>query len=238
MNVYTKKCNEIINAGNLNTSKLKSSSISKISSIGNNAFSLLAGPNFSCGNNVTDACKNCYAMKNRHHFPNVQKVLASNWVAMKKFNRYNAHRQAVNSILQIIPKNAKIFRIHESGEMFSQWYLNIWTKVIRSRRDVKFWAYTRNFHLNYQYILRQPNFNLLASTDKYNIKEAEKFIKRYISGSIKKAYGPVENEHEVDKDTFVCPATNGRLNGDGACERCMLCVVKNRTNKNVAFIKH
>src|SRR5574337_56785 len=112
-NKYTNKALKIIN--NINApSHLTASSPSKISLKENSAFSMLAGPEFGCPS-ATPACENCYAMKRRHIFPNVQNALAKNWLLIKALHKKRNTKKAVKELLNIIPKNAKIFRIHESS---------------------------------------------------------------------------------------------------------------------------
>ena len=149
METYIKKVSQIIDAMENKYYIISASSISKISNHACNSFSMVAGPKYGCPG-ATKACNDCYATKNRHHFPCVQKKLAKNWVSVK---------------------------IHESSDFFNQWYVDRWTEVIRQRPDVMFWAYTRSFHLNFQNLVRHPNFALWASTDEFNQNDARKFIK-------------------------------------------------------------
>jgi hypothetical protein len=216
---------------------IKASSASKISTRKNNCFSMLAGPSFGCPG-ATQACLNCYAMKGNHNWPNVKISLANNWLLIKNMERNRANKKIVNQLVDIIPKDAKMFRIHESSDFYSQWYLDAWTNVVKRRKDVLFWAYTRSFNLNFQKIIRQKNFTLFASCDKYNKDIVKKFISRYKNSKIKIAYGPVEKEEKIPHNSFICPATSGKLNIAGACEKCKLCVSKYNTNKNVVFIRH
>src|SRR6266404_2799296 len=127
MNNYTKKALKIINNINI-PDHLTASSPSKISLKENSAFSMLAGPEFGCPS-ATLACKDCYAMKKRHLFSNVQTALARNWALIKKLNKNKNTKRASEELLNIIPKSAKIFRIHESSDFFSQWYVDTWAEV-------------------------------------------------------------------------------------------------------------
>lgn len=236
MNTYTKNVTKIMKKVGV-PYNLTASGPSKIAKSKNNSFSMLAGPKYGCPG-ATPACKDCYAMKGRHQMAVVQTALGKNWRLMRNMEHNRAHKKALRMLLNIIPKNAKIFRIHESSDFYNQWYVNIWTAVIRSRPDVKFWAYTRSFHLNYQKMVRLPNFALWASTDSYNKVEATDFVKRYKRSNVKHAYGPWEHDRELPEGSFVCPVTTKKLALDGACEKCMLCVDKHRVKKNVVFLAH
>lgn len=150
----------------------------------------------------------------------------------------NDSTSAISSLLTMIPENADIFRIHESSDFFSQWYVDVWAKVIKERRNTYFWAYTRSFDFNYSALTRNKNFALWASTDNYNINEAKQFVRRYRKSGTKHALGPWDRNIKIPDSSFICPATNHKLDMNGACEKCMLCVVKKRTHKNVVFLNH
>lgn len=217
--------------------KLTASSPSKISLRGNNSFSMLAGPKFGCPG-ATEACKGCYAMKGHHFYPGVQAALAKNWLLVKQMSRHKSTNKAVSKFVDIIPAGAKVFRIHESSDFISNWYVDVWDKVIKSRPDVKFWAYTRSFNLDYSKILTNSNFTLWASTDDYNGKEANKFVRKYHKNGVKFAYGPWDHNKPTPASAVICPVTSKKLNVEGACEKCKLCIERNKTKKNIVFLKH
>lgn len=232
---YAKSVTSVLNVIDNNQS-LKLSHPSKISTRRDTAFSLPAGPEFSCPG-ATDACKDCYAKKGRHVFKTVHGAFAQNWKTIKSYEARNNIYGLAHYLADSIPNNREIFRIHESGDFHSQFMVNVWTEVVRMRRELLFWAYTRSFHLDYSKLVRQPNFRLWASCDRYNEKEARKFSKRYKKSNVKLAYGPWKHNEQTPSNSFVCPATNGKLNVTGACEKCMLCVT-DRVKKNVVFLAH
>lgn len=209
----------------------------KISLKDNCAFSVPAGPKFACPG-ATKACDGCYAQKARHLWGPVQKALAKNWHLLKSFEKKNDVDAAAQAILSKLSKEPGVFRLYESGDFHSQWVIDVWAKIVSSRKDINFWAYTRSFHLNFTKLTRNQNFSLWASTDKYNIKEAKKFVRRFRKSGVKHAYGPWEHDDTVPNNSFVCPVTNGKLKLNGACEKCKLCVNKKAVSKNVVFLKH
>jgi len=231
---YAKSVKSILNVLDNTPSSLTFSKPSKISKKKDSAFSLPAGPEFSCPG-ATDACKDCYAKKGRHVFKNVHGAFARNWELVKSYEAKNNVYGLAHFLADSIPHNREIFRIHESGDFHSQFMVDVWTEVVRMRRDIYFWAYTRSFDFNYSKLVRQPNMRLWASTDQYNNARAKKFAKRYKKVSL--AYGPWEHDKEIPENSFVCPVTSGKLNVNGACEECMLCVV-HKTKKNVVFLAH
>ena len=236
MYTYTKNVLKTIN--NVTApNHFKASSPSKISVKKDNSFSMLAGPQFSCPK-ATTACEDCYAMKGRHHMPNVQLAMIKNWLLIKEFSRTRQTTRAVQELLKIIPKKARMFRIHESGDFFNNWYVKVWAEVIKQRSDVLFFTYTRSFHLNFAPLTKLKNFTLWASSDQYNLKEAKKFVRRYRKSGTKHAYGPYPHRKRIPRNSTKCPSTTKKISVEGACEKCMLCVVKKRINKNMVFLEH
>jgi hypothetical protein len=214
-----------------------SSSPAKISLKENSAFSLPAGKLFSCVGE-TKACAGCYARKGRFLFDQVERAYAKNWLFLKALLKSKTNKKLVNELLKVVPDKAKIYRIHASGDFVNQRYVNAWAEVIKQRPHTLFWFYTRSFKFNYSKLTRLPNLTMWASTDQYNIKEARKFVRRHRKSGAKHAYGPWEHNKPPPKNSFLCPATTKKLELNGACEKCMLCVVKKRVKKNVVFLKH
>ena len=198
------------------------------------AFSLPAGPDFTCPG-ATEACVDCYAQKGRHHFSSVQKSFIRNWTTLSFFSRNNDYLGAAEKLLELIPINASIFRIHESGDFENQFAIDVWEEVIRARPNTKFWFYTRSFKLDFSKILSLPNVTAWASTDSFNAEEARAFAEQ---NKIRQAFGPVFDPDSKIENSFICPVTSGKLAVDAACEKCKLCVDKNKTTKNVVFLAH
>lgn len=233
---YAKSVNSVLKVLDTTPSHLTLSTPSKISKKKNSAFSLPAGPEFSCPG-ATDACKDCYAKKGRHVFKSVHGAFARNWEIVRAYEAKKNVYGLAHFLADSIPDNREIFRIHESGDFHSQFMVDVWTEVVRMRRDISFWTYTRSFDFNYSKLVRQPNIRLWASTDEYNSKEARQFTKKYKRSNVRQAYGPWGHDKDIPDNSFVCPVTNGKLKLDGACEECMLCVTS-KTNKNVVFLAH
>jgi hypothetical protein len=213
------------------------SSPGKISLKSNCAFNLPAGPEFSCPV-ATEACEKCYARKGHHVFVSVQSVMAKNWVLMNELERLGDKDRAVNLLLDKIKPSTEIFRIHESGDFHSQFSINMWSDLVRKRKQTLFWAYTRSFDFDYSKLVRHKNFVLWASTDDFNEKQANAFVKRYSKSNVKHAYGPYNHDKELPEKSFTCPVTNHKMEMDGACARCKLCIIKGRAPKHVVFLAH
>ncbi|KKM03446.1 hypothetical protein LCGC14_1774330 [marine sediment metagenome] len=209
----------------------------KISKKDNCAFSLPAGLEFSCPG-ATEACKKCYAQKSRHLWSPVQKAFARNWKLIRHFERHGKDKEAALHLIHLIPKNIGNFRIFESGDFVSPWVVGLWANVVKQRQDVNFWAYTRSFDLDFTPLTRNKNFTLWASTDDFNIQKAKQFVRRFKKSGTKHAYGPWPHDRDIPKNSVICPTTSGRLKMQGACEKCKLCIIKKRINKNIVFLAH
>jgi hypothetical protein len=231
---YRKKALQIVDQVDTVGFGFQNSAPMKIAGSKKLAFSLPAGPDFTCPG-ATEACKDCYAQKGRHIFENVQKVMVKNWITLSYFAARNDIAGAADHLLDIIAHNDPIFRIHESGDFDSQFAVEVWTQVARARPNTKFWFYTRSFHLDFKNLLALSNVSGWASTDPFNTIAAKVFADKY---KIKQAFGPWEHKAELPANSFVCPVTNGKLELNAACEKCKLCVMKDRTSKNVVFLGH
>lgn len=231
---YRKKVLQIVDQIDTVGFGFQASAPMKIAGTKRLAFSLPAGPDFTCPG-ATEACKNCYAQKGRHIFSNVQKALVKNWITLSFYARNNDISGATDLLLDVVPADAPLFRIHESGDFDSQFAINTWTEVARQRSSTRFWFYTRSFSLDFRNLLSLPNVTGWTSTDPFNTTEAKDFATKH---NIKQAYGPWDHKAALPVNSFVCPVTNGKLGLDAACSRCNLCVVKDRTSKNVVFLGH
>ena len=61
--------------------------------------------------------------------------------------------------------NVTMLRIHESGDFYSQTYLDAWVAIVASCPNVKFLAYTKSFHLDWTAAQALPNWSILWSVD-------------------------------------------------------------------------
>ncbi len=198
------------------------------------AWSLPAGPDFTCPG-ATPACKDCYAQKGRHIFSNVQNAFIRNWLTLDRYKQAKDRLGAASALLHLIPSDAPLFRIHESGDFENQFAVDVWTEITKARPSTSFWFYTRSFKLNFEKLVALPNVEAWASTDNYNKAKADAFAIKY---KVKQAYGPWAHDAALPANSFVCPVTSGKLGVDKACSNCKLCVVKGRTAKNVVFLGH
>lgn len=169
----------------------------------------------SCPNSKSCA-KNCYALKaEKGRFGKVVRPSRE-----RNFRLAKENLQLLKTLILKHLKKGDIVRIHESGDMFSQGYLDMWTEVIKERPDVIFYTYTKTEEmLNWSAIKRLPNFNLVSSM---------------IGGRIN--FGPEDEIRILAKDmgAFVCPCRKGNKVRCGVdCKECMT-----PGHSNVVFIQH
>lgn len=212
------------------------SSPTKISSKSNRAFSIPAGPDFSCPG-ATTACEGCYAQHGRHFFSNVQRAFARNWKLLKKFEAAKDEVGCAQELSRHMPKDG-LFRIHESGDFHSQFAVNVWAMVVAANPNVDFYAYTRTFDIAFEPLLENSNFVLWASTDEFNHAAATVFVKEYEHYNVRHAYGPWDHAKAIPDNSVVCPATSGKIEVLNACTKCKMCVIPNRISKNILFLAH
>jgi hypothetical protein len=101
----------------------------------------------------------CYsAMTER--YPSVRKRLWANYEAVR-----GKKPGEVEALLQgILPKKAKLIRIHSAGDFFSQDYFDGWVEFARNNEQIRFWAFTKSLPF---WVTRlgsiPPNLELQAS---------------------------------------------------------------------------
>ena len=119
--------------------------------------------------------------------------------------------------LFITKSKRKIIRMHESGDYYSQDYLNKWINIAENLPEVIFYAYTKSYMFDFS--KRPGNFVVRLSIDKTSTQEALDKTKLFD--------GIAET---IDKDAtstmFVCP---------GSCKTCNYCLAP---GLDVAFHLH
>lgn len=115
----------------------------------------------------TEFCeKYCYALKAERLYPQV-------YPARKHNLKLSQSDNFVSLMIETIAKNQhkiNAVRIHESGDFYNQAYLNAWFMIASEFPSVKFYAYTKSFHL--QFSNKPSNFVLIASFDQTTTDKA------------------------------------------------------------------
>lgn len=156
-------------------------------------------------------CKGCYAAREEHRWPSV---------ANARQQRYEAtlqpmFRSTIKSELLKLRTLPKHFRIHSSGEFYSQQYVNDWHSIASSFPQVTFYAYTKR--------LRDFDFTKLQSLPNVVIIDSFHF------GGLN--YGPIER---APTNAFICPEVRNQLTCGVDCTWCQ---TKGKADKHGVFFK-
>lgn len=108
----------------------------------------------------TEFCAvSCYALKAERLYKAVLPARQSNFEASRLPTFAADMVERVNGVKHKI----KRIRVHESGDFYNQAYLDAWYIVARAFPGIRFYAYTKSFHLNFSAC--PDNFWLIASFD-------------------------------------------------------------------------
>lgn len=164
----------------------------------------------------TELCsKYCYAKHGNYGFSNVKNKLQYNFKMSKKRNFMDTVKAEIH--LMAI-KGIKYFRLHSSGDFYSQRYLNVWKEIAVCFPKIKFLAYTRSYMLDFSNLPK--NFSVFYSTDKSTKKYNGK-LNKIATVYYKKDFPVIDRKKE-----HVCKSK---------CKDCKLCW---NTKKNIVFRMH
>jgi len=115
------------------------------------SFDLLSGHSCPCANECYSKVVNgkvvdgkntkfrCYSASQEAVYKNVFNLRNNNLQAFRK----QSSSQMTNLILQEMPKNAKVIRIHSSGDFFSKAYLRACINAAKTKPEIIFYFYTK-----------------------------------------------------------------------------------------------
>lgn len=156
-------------------------------------------------------CPGCYAEREQNRFPVILKA---------RLERYEASLlpsfvETVNKEISRTKKPFQFFRIHASGEFYSQEYINKWVQIAKANPTKIFYAYTKR--------LKDFDFSALKSLQNTVI------IDSLHHGTLN--YG---KQDQAPEQAFVCPYHIGAICG----QTCTYCMTKQAETTGVYFIKH
>lgn len=156
-------------------------------------------------------CPRCYAIAEQIRYPSALKVRQFRWIASARSNFCDK----IHYELAQLKERPKYFRIHASGEFYSQDYINSWVKIAEANPFIIFYSYTKRLrHFDFSKFKALKNTVLIDSLhfDKLN-------------------YG---SEDEAPKNAPICPVSK-----DIRCGiECTYCMTKVAEEKGIWFIKH
>jgi len=172
-------------------------------------------------------CYNCYALKGRYMFNNVQDALE------RRFNAWSSNREKwVDAMIYIMHNkkhivDAQVFRWFDSGDIQGKDMLNDMNTVAWASPNIRFWLPTKEYKL----------------VKDYNIDVAPNLVIRVSAPNVDKGFTDVKGNFKhistvYKKDTLhmamghVCPASK-QGNVCGSCRACW-----NDKVSEVSYIAH
>lgn len=180
-------------------------------------------PVISCLNSA-GCSKYCYAKQAYKQYTETKKAWDKN-LRVCSFD-LDTFKHNMRDFLTIY--KPRYFRLHSSGDFFSQAYLDAWFKVIREFPDITFLAYTKSYNNRSDH--RYLKFNNIPKNLKlyFSIEPNEKLPKEKPK-TVKYTY----MASDIRSKGLACPAT---LEGHTiTCDKCLRCF---NMNKNVVFNLH
>lgn len=179
----------------------------KIEKTTTNVFSLPTSVCFGSGKQ----CKGCYARKAEYLYPVVLPCRERNYIETLKEEFPD---MMINTLRT---QKRKIVRIHESGDFYSQEYVNKWYAIAKALPDIIFYGYSKKFNtLNLKKLNKLQNVNIINSL-------ADEIIN----------FGDMDHCKALEKKGFLlCPC---EIDKSVKCmKNCFACL----TVKKVCFLKH
>lgn len=99
----------------------------------------------------------CYAASMESIYPNIRKMVWNNYSILQSGNIYTA-------IANSLPEQAKIIRLHVSGDFYSRDYFLAWVKIATNNPNITFYGYSKRVDLFVRYSNLIPsNFRFTMS---------------------------------------------------------------------------
>ena len=170
----------------------------------------------TCPGATAECKKYCYAFKAERMY---KQVLPYRQVNYKMSLRKDFAELMIAKLKSM--RGVRALRLHSSGDLYNQEYLNKWVKVIKAFPEITFTAYTKSLHLDFTEAKKCKNFILFASMD----PTTPAFMKA--ANTIKRKARVVKKGEKVPTGYFECP---------GSCKSCSHCYTKGA--RSVAFHQH
>jgi hypothetical protein len=124
----------------------------------------------------------CYAANQEKTFPNTRKRNMSNFDLLKTCKGVDEMVSLIKrSIVYYFPFGVPVFRLHESGDFFSQDYFDAWVEVANEMPNTIFYTYTKSLKFWVNRINVIPsNLKLNASVGGANDELIKKYNLKYV----------------------------------------------------------
>lgn len=202
-------------------------------------FDRLPGKGVGTCPGSTEECESiCYAKRLAYNEPV--------WDLLRR----NSEKAWIHDENDPLPADARIVRIHVSGDFDKPEYVQAWITLVRERPDVRFFGYTRSWRVpalveKLTALRDEPNVQLFASVDRSSELPPEGWRIAWIDGDPRlreyAAYGPSLRYRVMTEGvartsvtlTPVCPEETGRK---ANCESCRYCIDGKRGD--IVFLQH
>lgn len=176
-------------------------------------FNIPAGKE-TCGRE----CPGCYAIKPQKFRPTVLPARQRNFAASKQEDF------ASNVTVELTKSRRKIkaVRIHESGDFYSQDYVDKWLAVAKANPKTTFYAFTKRLaDFDFTDLMARNNVVIINSLahNKLNYGTIE-FLKKHPCTNVCPA------TVKATKDTTICGVT------------CDFCMTKRAQDEGITFVQH
>ena len=125
----------------------------------------------------------CYSASSEVRYKNVRDSRWKNFDLLNKLKTVDEIKELLINSIDYYRKNKgmfSIFRIHESGDFYSQTYFDAWIEVAKHYPDVIFYAYTKSLPFWVKRLSSIPsNFKLIASVGGTSDELIDKYKLRY-----------------------------------------------------------
>jgi hypothetical protein len=183
-----------------------------------NIASFSLPPVQSCLNHKHCALK-CYAQKAYKAYPNVKKAYNRNYQIVK--NDLDDFKSQMMEFLDSYEK--QYFRIHVSGDFFSQEYLDTWLEICAKYPNIRFLAFTKSYWLKYEN--KTGNLSIVFSTFDTMPENTD--------NKLSEKYG-----FPIARAGAINPASEKYIDCLDDCSKCKSCWHLSETGNNVFFKYH
>jgi len=171
-------------------------------------------------------CKNyCYAMKSWKQYPGVRYAWTENLEETKKDDFIINMCKEIKRIRKLTA-----FRLHTSGDFYSQFYFEKWCCICNTFPKYIFYAYTKNFKLD---LKNKPDNLILIASDDNNLFTDQELIQKGFNGRAV----TIDKTNSKNIQGFTCPYPQISC-GDSSINKCDYCFNRNIPFKNVLFKMH
>lgn len=186
-----------------------SSSNSKMGRI--SSFNLT--PVRTCGENCKYCMGDCYALRGFHNMPSVKAPRDANTDMLFAMEAVGDYTEFIEDVVRYVRENrCRVFRIHESGDMFSAAYARAWYAIMMRCRWCTFWGFTKQFDV----LRRVPFYGLdncnLRLSAWPGLEIPEDLRRHYPVSWLQDGSG---SETRIPADAFRC---------SGGCDTCGHCI--------------